>query len=183
MLWLLGGYMFLYIHRPFETWPVLGALQLERVYMLLTILVWMFQPGKRWFGNRLLAAFAGLFAAALLYSLPLTFPFWAETAGDRRKRNLLLLYTGLSVLCILQTGSRGGFVGLSAFALLALLRSQHRARFAFLLVLVVPLILGLMRADLQTRFETIIDPSVGPANAQESAQGRLAGLLDRKSVV
>ncbi len=24
MIWLLGGYMWLFIHRPFEVWPWLG---------------------------------------------------------------------------------------------------------------------------------------------------------------
>ena len=29
MPWLLGGYMWLYLHRPFEFWPALGAMQIE----------------------------------------------------------------------------------------------------------------------------------------------------------
>src|SRR5207245_4462402 len=32
--------------------------------------------------------------------------------------------------------------------------------------------------SLKTRFETIIDPSVGPANAQESGMGRVQGLVN-----
>jgi hypothetical protein len=32
--------------------------------------------------------------------------------------------------------------------------------------------------SLKTRFETIIDPSVGPANAQESGMGRIEGLIN-----
>ena len=34
MHWLLIGYMFLFIHRPFELWPALGELHVERVYIL-----------------------------------------------------------------------------------------------------------------------------------------------------
>ena len=30
MFWLLVGYMFLFIHRPFEFWPALGDLHIER---------------------------------------------------------------------------------------------------------------------------------------------------------
>ena len=33
MIWLLGGYMWLFVHRPFEVWPALGSLQIERGYM------------------------------------------------------------------------------------------------------------------------------------------------------
>ena len=35
MRWLLIGYMFLFIDRPFEVWPWLGDLHVERIYMLL----------------------------------------------------------------------------------------------------------------------------------------------------
>ena len=30
MIYWLGGYMWLFIHRPFEVWPALGALQVEQ---------------------------------------------------------------------------------------------------------------------------------------------------------
>jgi O-antigen ligase len=53
MIWLLGGYMWLYVHRPFEVWPSLGAMQLERGYMLVMILVWLVSPGKTFRANRL----------------------------------------------------------------------------------------------------------------------------------
>ena len=65
MHWMLVGYMFLFIHRPFEVWPALGDLRVERVYMLLTLAVWAFYPGKRWLGNAQHYAYAG-FAAAVL---------------------------------------------------------------------------------------------------------------------
>src|SRR5207237_4069541 len=35
----------------------------------------------------------------------------------------------------------------------------------------------LLPSELQTRFYTIIDPSVGPPNAQESGQGRIMGFF------
>ena len=38
MHWLLIGYMFLFIHRPFEVWPVLGDFHVERIYILATVL-------------------------------------------------------------------------------------------------------------------------------------------------
>lgn len=51
MIWLLGGYMWLFIHRPFEVWPVLGTLQIERIYMIAMLIVWLFSP-KRFVANR-----------------------------------------------------------------------------------------------------------------------------------
>ncbi len=52
MIWLLGGYMWLFIHRPFEVWPVLGTLQIERIYMIGMLIAWLFSS-KGWVANRI----------------------------------------------------------------------------------------------------------------------------------
>ena len=52
MLWLLVGYMWLFIHRPFEVWPWLGAYHIERVYMIVTILYWALVAPKTWLSCR-----------------------------------------------------------------------------------------------------------------------------------
>jgi len=44
--------MWLFIHRPFEVWPVLGTLQIERVYMIGMLITWLFSP-KGWVANRI----------------------------------------------------------------------------------------------------------------------------------
>jgi O-antigen ligase len=64
MIWLLGGYMWLYVHRPFEVWPSLGNMQIERGYMLLMLLAWLIYPGKTFRMNRIHLALA-LFSMAL----------------------------------------------------------------------------------------------------------------------
>lgn len=53
MPWLLGGYMWLYLHRPFEYWTFLGTMQIERVYMIALMLYWMVYPHKEFVRNRL----------------------------------------------------------------------------------------------------------------------------------
>jgi O-antigen ligase len=65
MIWLLGGYMWLVVHRPFEIYPTLGAIQFERGYMLLTMLAWLLSPNKGLAVNRIHAA-VGFFSFALL---------------------------------------------------------------------------------------------------------------------
>ncbi|HTU16668.1 MAG TPA: O-antigen ligase family protein [Gemmataceae bacterium] len=72
MIWLLGGYMWLFVHRPFEVWPALGALQIERAYMILMLLVWLFSP-KGWIANRMHAVTA-FFTIALFMTWMLS-PF------------------------------------------------------------------------------------------------------------
>lgn len=269
MHWLLAGYIWLYIHRPFEFWPALGVFQVERIYMLAMIGYWLCFASKGWVSNRLHFAFlafltavvlcwfaspyfdkgaaivedlckigvfyvlvittvreerglrrllaaylvaVGLymvhslwefqngrgfyrmdtprmigvdttfsdpntFAATLLYSLLLTLPFWFQP-GTTRGRALLLGYTGLTVLCVLLTGSRTGFVGLCYFGAVFFWRTRYKLRFAALVVLAAPLAWLRLGEELQARFTTIFDPSAGPANAQQSALGRLQGLLD-----
>ena len=41
MHWLLIGYIFLFVHRPFELWPALGELHVERVYILAVMAAWL----------------------------------------------------------------------------------------------------------------------------------------------
>jgi O-antigen ligase len=273
MIWLLGGYMWLFIHRPFEVWPWLGDLQIERVYMILMIVYWAVQPNKGWLPNRIHAALAffllvltagwlaspysalpasqevvenywkiivfyslvvtsvrdasGLrtlvviflvavalyaghslveygngryqwrmgisrmmgvdatfgdpnaFAAGLVYALPLTLPFWAERPAAWVKA-LLVAFTGLVVMCVLLTGSRAGFVGLGLAGLLALFAAGRRKTAVGLLgaaAILAPVALLCLPEELQNRYLTIIDPSVGPHNAQTSADGRWDGLM------
>lgn len=275
MIYLLGFYMWLYVHRPFEVWPSLGALQIERATMFLMALVWLVSPGKRFAGNvihlgmagftvALLAAWvmspyankqgcidvldgyfkvavfycmvittvrddrmlrqlilmfvgaAGLymshslwefmhgryqwrmgirrmigvdvtfadpnaFASTLLYTLPFLLPFWNEQPR-RVPRLLLLAYIGGVLTCILLTGSRAGFMGLSLLTGILLLSSAKSkvqavvvggtiAVVGFLVLSVV------LPEELQNRYLTLLDSSRGPANAKESADGRLDGFL------
>ena len=53
MIYLLGGYIWLFVHRPFEYWTMLGDVHLERVYMAFVLLAWLFYPGKGWCANRM----------------------------------------------------------------------------------------------------------------------------------
>ncbi len=66
MRWLLIGYMFLFIDRPFEVWPWLGDLRIERVYMLFIMGVWVVYPNKRFLPNVQHAAYVAFAMAVLL---------------------------------------------------------------------------------------------------------------------
>src|SRR5262245_34534496 len=73
MRWLLLGYMFLYIHRPFEVWPILGSVRLELCYVLFVAAVWLVSGEKRWIPDALHWGF-GAFAVAVVVCF-LTSPF------------------------------------------------------------------------------------------------------------
>lgn len=269
MLWLLAGYMWLFVHRPFEIWSALGNYHVERVYMIGILGYWAFLVPKTWTSNRLNLAFACLalsvllssmsspffrpdnltvenwlkisvfyllvvstvsdeddlrflliaflcvmtaytghslreflagrhvyrmgvarmvgvdeamgdpnaFGATVLFSLPMVYPLWHE-ARKRWHKALLVGYLLLSGVCILSTGSRSAFVGSLLLAGLAVPFSRHRWIIAMGLALAMPVVWLGMREDLQNRYLTLVDPSVGPANAEESAEGRLQGFWD-----
>ena len=267
MRWVLLGYMFLFIHRPFEVWPVLGDLHIERIYMLCAILALAVYGGKKWIPNwqhfaylafaaavafcwlssrwadkgqdvvenwfkilvfyllivlvvhdegglrHLLLGFLVImtlymmhslreyvggrhvfrmgiarligvdkamgdpntFGASIVYALPFVTPFWA-CKPSRLLRWFLAGYVALSFVCIGLTGSRSSFIGLLLCAAVTVLRSRWRLPLLVLSVLAAPAMWAALPPSLQNRFETIIHPEVGPANAIESSEGRLIGL-------
>ncbi|MCS7020588.1 MAG: O-antigen ligase family protein [Gemmataceae bacterium] len=269
MHWLLIGYMFLFVDRPFEVWPWLGDIHLERLYMLFTLAVWLVYPGKRWLPDPLHVGVAALalavvlswllspwsergqpvvedwfkivvffvlltttvhtaaglrrlvvgfvivlglyqlhslreylggrhtyrmgiarmigvdstmgdpnsFGATLVVALPLAWAVWQSGWGGRGGRLALMGYAALSGLCVLLTGSRSALLGLLAFASWFVWRSRRRWIVALSAMVVAPLVGLALPESLQNRFLTIIDPSVGPRNAQESGQGRIEGFF------
>jgi O-antigen ligase len=117
------------------------------------------------------------FAATIVYSITMSFPFWSER-GPKRHKALLAVYTCLSAACVGLTGSRSGMVGLVCAGLLLGLLSKRRKTVLPMLLLCAPVAWMLLPGDLQNRFLTLLDPSYGPANAQESAEGRIRGLVE-----
>jgi O-antigen ligase len=268
MRWLLIGYVFLFIDRPFEVWPWLGDLHVERIYMLVTLAAWVVYPNKRWLPNLQHAAYAAFatvvfvcwaispwaekgqpvvedwfkivvfyvllvttihdeeglkqlvagflvvmglyllhsfreylsgrhtyrmgisrmigvdttlgdpnsFGASIVFALPLVVALWRCGIGGRRGKVLLAGYVGLSGLCILLTGSRSSLLGLLLWALIVIWGTKYRFKAIAAFVVVAPLSFVALPESLQTRFETIINPEVGPKNAQESGEGRIEGL-------
>src|SRR5262249_45479481 len=114
------------------------------------------------------------FGATVLYALPLVVPFWMSYKSPR-VRLLLVLYVALSITCIALTGSRSAFVGLLLLACMVVATSIWRGTLVLAAVVSAALLWTALPLSLQNRFETIIDPTVGPANAQESAEARSEG--------
>lgn len=69
MIWILVGYMWLFLHRPFEVWPILGTIRLERLYMAFTLISWAVLGKKEWTENRVNLGIFGLAAAIFVSSL------------------------------------------------------------------------------------------------------------------
>jgi hypothetical protein len=80
MLLVLIGYMFLFIHRPFEFWPMLGTLHVERLYMLGTLLFVLAYSGKKWIANGQHRAYFAFAAAVLVCWLASP---WADKGEEK----------------------------------------------------------------------------------------------------
>src|SRR5260370_30234020 len=115
------------------------------------------------------------FGASIVYALPFVVPFWLDKPS-RWLRAFLISYVGLSLVCIGLTGSRSSFVGLLLCCLMVVMRRGRRWSMLFAAVVAAPMLWFALPPSLQNRFETIVNPEVGPANAQSSAMDRIEGL-------
>jgi O-antigen ligase len=117
------------------------------------------------------------FGASIVFALPIVVAIWKTGLGGLLGRWMLLGYVGLSSLCILLTGSRSSLLGLLVWFSLIIWGTRYRFLALGAFVAAAPLAFFALPEELQTRFETIVNPAAGPANAQESSQGRIQGLL------
>ena len=119
--WLLVGYMWLFVHRPFEVWTFLGTLRIERVYMILLILAWLagssekrqlgnvFTPGVFGFTFALTAAATMGSFADFLYS---GYQDWLKyivfyvilMTSVKTEKDLKIVVSGFIVVCFLFIG-------------------------------------------------------------------------------
>ncbi|MDR2441824.1 MAG: O-antigen ligase family protein [Planctomycetaceae bacterium] len=65
MIWLIAGYMWLFLHRPFEIWPWMGTLRIERVSMIFILLAWLTVGEKQLTENK-------INMAVILFALSMT---------------------------------------------------------------------------------------------------------------
>ncbi len=80
MLYLVAIYMFFFIFRPFEYWPILGEYRIERVYMLFLLSALFFWQGKKYLPhtvNRLVLLFFAVMAVSTLWALRVDVAFEA----------------------------------------------------------------------------------------------------------
>ena len=66
MVWIVVGYMWLFLHRPFEVWPRIGAFRIELVYMLLTMTAWFISGKQQFTANRINSAIVMMAIAVFL---------------------------------------------------------------------------------------------------------------------
>jgi O-antigen ligase/polysaccharide polymerase Wzy-like membrane protein len=117
------------------------------------------------------------FGASIVYSLPFLRLFWM-TSRSRLIKLFLTGYLALGGLCVLLTGSRSSLLGVVLWGFITCMQSRHRIALMMLGLAVAAGSFAALPEQLQTRFETIINPEVGPENARVSGQGRVEGFLN-----
>lgn len=98
MIWLLCGYLFLFIFRPFEYWPILGTLRIERVYMLVLLLAVFLNKEKRYIPHSITKA------SILFFFTMVVSAFYAISGVDAYDQTYeyfkLLVFYFVVILCI-----------------------------------------------------------------------------------
>jgi O-antigen ligase len=117
------------------------------------------------------------FGASIVFALPMAAALWRSGIGGAKGKVLLTGFVGLASLCVLLTGSRSSLLGLAVWFLIVIWGTKYRFRAFVAFALLAPVAFIALPESLQTRFETIINPEVGPKNAQESGQGRIEGFF------
>lgn len=108
MVWLLIGYMWLFLHRPFEIWTWMATIHVERMYMIVTIVCWfLYRP--RFPARNRLQRYLGLFTVVMLTSWWLS-PY--QAVGDETIENWLkyAVFYGLLVTSIRTEQDVGALV-------------------------------------------------------------------------
>lgn len=127
-------------------------------------------------------------AATIVTTLPLLYFLWRRRheLGEAWPRSWqasykygLIAYGTIAVSSLILTNSRSGFVTAIFFVFLATLGKKGVAGKMGAVVLAAMLLITtwfLLPEDSQNRLRTLWNPEAGPASAQLSAEGRIAGL-------
>ncbi|MBV5330678.1 MAG: O-antigen ligase family protein, partial [Chlorobium sp.] len=116
------------------------------------------------------------FGASVVLSIPFVYVLFCIKPSAWVKR-LLFCYFPIAVICVVLTGSRTSFVALIFLLALWVIQKKGSRKIVLLVVasLAVCFLWASMPVEKQDRIRTLWDKDAGPANAQQSAQGRLQG--------
>jgi O-antigen ligase len=69
MLWMVIGYLFLFVFRPFEYWQLLGTLRIERIYMIIMLVMMIFSTKTRYVPHIINKAVVSFFLVMVIASI------------------------------------------------------------------------------------------------------------------
>jgi O-antigen ligase len=116
------------------------------------------------------------FAASIILSLPMVYCL-LRFETRRLMRRLYYCYYILAVICVVLTGSRSAFVGMLLILSIWVAAQKGKRKLLMMVtaVLLCAVLWSVMPQEKQERIRSLWDDDAGPANAHESAEGRLEG--------
>ena len=161
-------------------------------YMLLVLVLYVLLSFREFLGGRFSYAMgmvrmvgfdetygqSNSFATTIVLSYPLLWLFLRTRFISRLVRYTLYGYIPLSLFCLFETGSRGGFVQCLVFVMLLFWKSKRKFLYLALAIVMFFVVWHLIPPEMQDRYYSLIDPSVAPSakSAHESAEGRIDGI-------
>ncbi|OIQ49175.1 O-Antigen ligase [Pseudodesulfovibrio hydrargyri] len=117
------------------------------------------------------------FATTIVLSYPMLWLLLRTNFISKLVRYGLYSYIPISLLCLFETGSRGGFVQFVAFLGLLFLKSKRKFLYIVTTLVVFSVVWSFLPPEIHNRYYSLIDPSVAPSakSAHEAAEGRIQG--------
>jgi hypothetical protein len=148
MKWLLIGYMWLFIYRPFEVWPSVGAYRVELLYMLATVTTWILYPQKQWPASTITWGIVGFGGAVLLSWL--VSPWYGESGPTVENYFKTSVFYVLLITTVREEGDLrllcAAFLGIIALymghSLLEFVRGRHLYRMDIVRLIAVDLFMN-----------------------------------------
>ncbi|MGE4423624.1 MAG: O-antigen ligase family protein [Pseudodesulfovibrio sp.] len=117
------------------------------------------------------------FSSTLVLSFPMLWVLLRTGFISKKVRYILYGYVPVSIFCLFQTGSRSGLVQCCIFFLMILGKSKKKFMYIIMAVAMLVVVWPLLPQSMHDRYYSLIDPSVAPESAHESAEGRIEGFL------
>ena len=116
------------------------------------------------------------FAATIVYSLPFAWALWKSESTPWIRKGVIF-YAAMSIVAVLYTGSRSGFVSLGFLGILLWVQSRKKVAGLLFLLLFALASWELVSDEMKLRYLTIQDQTINQS-ATASAQGRIEGLVN-----
>jgi hypothetical protein len=92
MIWLIAGYMWLFLHRPFEIWPWMGTLRIERISMIFILIIWLILGEKQLTENKVNMAVILFILAMTLATLMSPYTTIFDSVGYQNWMKYVVFY-------------------------------------------------------------------------------------------
>jgi O-antigen ligase len=116
------------------------------------------------------------FGATIVLSLPIAYAL-LRLENNKYMKCLYYFYFAISLYCIVLTGSRTAFAALVVLTCFYVMYQKGSRRLVLVVVILISSVTfwNIIPYEKQDRFRTLWDNEAGPANARESAEGRMEG--------